>query len=208
MQTTVAATIGPMAIVDAYNAQVRRRFPERYSPLRAITIAKNRHVQQAVDFLEWCEENEIEHPLIFIDLYFAHLYTTKRLWPRFDALRADKLIDFYREVLPSILENIRLKADPENHPDRRYYRSLALLTRAQEGVRRDYVLMGRSELCEIEIGVTGGYHPKSPSCAQCPRVAPCAMRLNKREGFDVALLRNGQISALPRHIRKHLTIIG
>lgn len=77
-------------------------------------------------------------------------------------------------------------------------KELRPLTRGMEDAKRPY--QGRPDLCMADIELTGGYHPKSPSCLACSAAVQCTARLYQIHGWDVASLRAGRLHVLPREV--------
>lgn len=73
--------------------------------------------------------------------------------------------------------------------------------RAQEAFKERHLVSGTPETClAAPEHHSGGYDPRSPTCIRCPMAQRCAERLDAAHGFNVALLRLGRISELPRAV--------
>lgn len=191
MHQTRPATIGPFECIKQYNALL----PSDRRRMRYVRSERSsEHVSDAVAFMSWCHEHAIRDPLLYIRTRMA---LAKALVP-FTSLASTEIIEAYLErFAPRVLSAKLTAQDPR---ERQYIRSLALNARAHEIVRRDYVSMKSTHLCLAQPELSGGYHPLSPNCGACAHGAPCAARLNEREGFDVVALRLNRTDLLPREI--------
>lgn len=143
-------------------------------------------------FLRWCRENEVLQPLLFMWLRFRILRVGRgqRARPSLQNMASPALLSRYRAIVQRHEYESGLKKKFSTQRER----ELISVGSGDEAVRRDYVINGRTDLCEAQQGLSGGYHPFSAWCPACPRALTCAQRLNEREGFDVVALRLGKLT--------------
>jgi len=147
----------------------------------------------AVSFLRWCRDNEVEQPLLFMWLRFRILRSGRRnalAHPSLQNMASMAILPKYRDLNA----NSQGEQQMRSHFVGQYERTLLANSVGAEAVRRDYVINGRTDMCEVQPRLSESYHPFSQWCPQCPRAQSCAERLNKREGFDVVALRLGKLS--------------
>jgi hypothetical protein len=152
--------------------------------------------QDASAYIRWCNAHEVADPNLFMWLRFRILRSARGAGarPSLRTLATESLLPRYRTIAH---ERVMAK-----HFDTQFERELISVNVGNEAVRRDYVVMGRSDLCEAQPNLSAGYHPYSVWCPQCPRTASCGAALNAREGFDVVALRLGKIDRAPDDVRR------
>lgn len=147
----------------------------------------------AATFLRWCKANGVDQPLLFMWLRFRVVRSgrgTHGARPSLQNMASPALLKRYF----AIVERQQFEGEMKKQFDTQHERSLVSVNAGHEAVRRDYVINGRTDLCEVQQGISGGYHPFSKWCPACPRAATCAQRLNAEEGFDVVALRLGRMT--------------
>lgn len=154
----------------------------------------------AASFLRWCKANEVKHPKLFMWLRFRVVRVGRghRARPSLQSMASDALLSRYF----AMEERQEWEQSQKELMATQFERELISVNSGHEAVRRDYVVNLRADLCEAQIGLSGGYHPFSKWCPACPRATSCAQRLNEREGFDVVALRLGKIAQAPEHVRR------
>lgn len=144
-------------------------------------------------FLRWCKQHDVEQPLLFVWLRFRVLRSGMRsrtVHPSLQNMASEALLPRYR----ALIERQRTEREMKQGFATQRERELVAVNAGHEAMRRDYLVMGKSELCEALIEETGGYHPYSAWCPGCPRAITCSSALNAQEGFDVVALRLGRLT--------------
>lgn len=147
----------------------------------------------AASYLRWCKNVGVTQPLLFMWLRFRILRSGARsrtVHPSLSNMASEALIPRYE----ALIERQRVEHEMKAGWATQRERELVGVNHGHEAMRRNYVVMGKAELCEAQIEETGGYHPFSKWCPACPRAITCAAALNKQEGFDVVALRLGRIT--------------
>jgi hypothetical protein len=154
----------------------------------------------ASSFLRWCREHHVEQPKLFMWLRFRVVRVGRgsRARPSLQSMASEALLTRYH----TMVQRMSWESAQKKLMDTQFERELISVNSGNEAVRRDYLVNGRTDLCEAQINLSGGYHPFSKWCPACPRAASCAKRLNEREGFDVIALRLGKIAQAPEHVRR------
>lgn len=155
----------------------------------------------AQKYLDWCTKNAVD-PIQFMRDRFQHLTRTIGIRPKFNALASPKLLEVWRKREPYAVkqqEEDRLHREAGD-PRLQAIRSAHLLTPGQDSFKKPYVLSGRSELCLAQPDYSGGFHPSSQYCRECPSAVRCVQDTNERWGFNVVALRSGRHDLLPREV--------
>lgn len=156
----------------------------------------------AASFLRWCKAEGVEQPLLFMWLRFRVVRAGRKhasARPSLQNMASPALLKKYF----AIVERQQFECGMKKQFDTQHERSLVSVASGNEAVRRDYVVSGRTDLCEVQQNLSGGYHPFSKWCPACPHAVSCAQRLNEREGFDVVSLRLGRMTVEEAVAKRH-----
>lgn len=158
--------------------------------------------KHAGDFLAWCVKAGIENPLGFLQYRFEAAEHTGYV-PTLIQLRSNHLAELwhsFKEADHDVQEwSDRMHAKAGSR-EKQQLVALRILTPGHEAVKQPYRLQAQEALCLASIELSGGYHPESRWCPQCPKAVECAAALYRAYGFDVVSLRAGRLHALPREV--------
>lgn len=160
--------------------------------------------RSAAAFLKWCKQYDVRQPLLFVWLRFCIVRSGHRAQsahPSLVGMASEVLLPQY----VAIAERQRFERELAAQFATQRERGLVGVHHGHEAVRRDYVVMGRSDMCEAQLELSGGYHPFSTWCPACPRAITCAAKTNAEEGIDVVALRLGRISPEQAHASRRRT---
>jgi hypothetical protein len=156
-------------------------------------------------FLGWCAQHGVSDVTGYMTERFRRISVGSRNMavPRISQLASptflDKWVGYIATNIASAKKERRLIDDCDSL--RSKVRTLMLPPLAhKEKLKRRFLVERQSEVCVDSVQLTGGYHPQSLYCQQCPTAVRCAAALNAMHGFDVTALRSGQFFGLPKRI--------
>jgi len=163
----------------------------------------SRILEQAAEFLRWCEAKNIQEPELYIRFRLDG-GRARRFRIPFKALKSEAVAEAWHKwgATKYRVGEWTQKQHAAIRPaevDR--IKSLRYLAPATESYQYFHVAEGRVELCMATPQYSGGFHPMSRVCPSCPKSIACADKLNQAHGFNVVDLRHGRIERLPREIQ-------
>lgn len=193
MQSDVDLAHVLLADFNEYRGRTQRHHELRATkPFMARPLkASDERIKLFADLVAWCRERGLE-PRAWVYGLFAVRQWVHPPKATKGCLMSERLIDkikrlslkgAFKHRVVSTQETTRAAVDPNRD-----------IIPTIEARKASLLQRQLSMLCLADIDTLFGYHPKSPTCEQCPLKQQCAIALASRFPFDIIGLRAGTLS--------------
>ena len=177
-------------------------FRKREYPHPTARDAKDR--QLATAYLKWCGTHDAD-AMAFLRNRFEYLNATFKQIPLFGRLCSDKQLEVWKKGPEWRALSKRASDAAAATQDPAFVqtiRDLTFLLPGHEQFRQRHILNGLTYDCMNNPQYSGGYHPKSKFCTNCPHGIECNAEINGRWNFNVAALRSQRYDLIPDAVAK------